>query len=188
MQSVWAFLSAHAVLVLLAWPILSALVNLAFGAADKYAATHPRVHAVLSLIESAGFDARGTLSAIAKLLAGKGISVGAKKAGAVVFVLLGLGALASQQSACTPAEQQQVAKIAPEAAACVFAIVEDVTVAPDIAKTIATCGVTAQDVYSLVAELLAKQSDAGPDGAVGASPDRAHLEAWLAAAKAAGAK
>ena len=124
-----------------------------------------------------------------KALAGKSDAAdAAKKVGAVVFVLLGLGALASQQSACTPAEQQQVAKIAPEAAACVFAVVEDVTVAPDIAKTIATCGVTAQDVHSLVAELLAKQSDAGPDGAVGASPDRAHLEAWLAAAKAAGAK
>lgn len=105
-----------------------------------------------------------------------------------VLALVALGGLligGASVTSCTTAEQQQVAKIAPEAAACVFAVVEDVTVAPDIAKTIATCGVTAQDVYALVAELLAKQSDAGPDGSVGASPDRAHLEAWLAAAKAA---
>lgn len=114
----------------------------------------------------------------------------AKKVGAVVFVLLGLGAVsATSQTACTPAEQSQVAKIAPEAAGCVFAIVEDVTVAPDIAKTAAKCGVTAEDIYALVAALLAKQpADAGPDGAIGASPDRAHLQAWADAAKAAGAK
>jgi len=110
----------------------------------------------------------------------------AKKVGAVVFVLLGIGALSSMtQTACTPAEQQQVAKIAPEAAACVFAVVADVTVAPDIAGTVAKCGVTVADIYALVSALMAKGSDAG---AMGAAQSDAHLKAWLDAAIAADRK
>ena len=100
------------------------------------------------------------------------------------LAVLAIGVVLVGGSACTPAEQQQATKIAPEAAACVFAVVEDVTVAPDIAGTIAKCGVTASDIYALVAELLAPK-----DAGVGASPDRAaHLQAWLDAAKAAAGK
>lgn len=119
-----------------------------------------------------------------KALSGKSDAAdAAKKVGGVVFVLLGLGAVcATSQTACTPAEQQQISKIAPEAAACVFAIVEDVSVAPDIAGTIAKCGVTASDIYALVASLLAQKSDAGADAALGVSASEPHLIAWAQAA------
>ncbi len=104
----------------------------------------------------------------------------AKKAGAIVFVCLGLGALAGvSETACTPTEQQQLVTVAPEAVACVVAVVADFTVAPDIAGTIAKCGVTAQAIYQIVSEMLAPK-DAG---AAGASPERAaHLKAWAQAA------
>lgn len=108
--------------------------------------------------------------------------------GAVLTVGVTLGAL-SVVDGCTPAEQQQATNAISAGAACVISIVEDVTVAVDVAKTAATCGVAATDIYQIVSELLASTPDAGPDGALGASQREAHLRAWLdAASKARAAK
>jgi hypothetical protein len=80
LASVWTFLSAHAVVILLAWPLFTALVNLAFGAAEKWALAHPKFAAVLGVLESAGFNARGVIAWLAKALAGKtGVIVQASK-------------------------------------------------------------------------------------------------------------
>ncbi len=59
---IWAWVLAHPAYVLAAWPIVTGLVNLAFGAAEKYTESHPRLHALLSLFEVAGLDARGVLA------------------------------------------------------------------------------------------------------------------------------
>lgn len=68
LSSCWAWVLAHPVFVLAAWPIFTGLVNLVFGAASKYADKHPKVHAVLDLFETAGLDARGVIAWVAKRL------------------------------------------------------------------------------------------------------------------------
>lgn len=108
---------------------------------------------------------------------------------AVLVLFMGVmsTALVTGGEACTPQEQQQAVTTSTPATACVLAIIGDVTNAPDIAKTAATCGVTAADIWTLVQSLLAAQPDAG---ALAASPSSyvAHLHAWADALKAAGAK
>jgi hypothetical protein len=109
----------------------------------------------------------------------------AKKIAGAALLMLTLGAVCMPTSACTAQQRAQAIADIPAGAACVLAIVGDVSVAPDIAGTIAKCGVTAQDIYTLVAEILDNKPDAAaPDGAVAASNPayEAHLRAWLEAA------
>ena len=97
-------------------------------------------------------------------------------------VCIGTTMLAAAPSACNKVPDTQVNNAISAGAACVISIVEDLTAVPDIAKTAATCGVTAADIYQIVAELLQNQPDARPDGALGTSQREAHLRQWLDAA------
>jgi hypothetical protein len=71
-QALWDFALAHPALVaavlLALWPLITALVTAFFGAADKYAESHPRFHIVLSLMETAGFNSRGVIAWLARFL------------------------------------------------------------------------------------------------------------------------
>lgn len=97
----------------------------------------------------------------------------------------------SQTAACNnPTVTQQVVNTIPPAAACVVDIVTAVNGTVDVADIIKECGVTAESVYAIVAELLDAQKDAGAaaDGAAGASLTEAqvaHLKVVLQNADAA---
>ena len=71
MQTVLLWLQAHAALVMLLWPVVTGFVSLAFGAAEKYAESHPRFSVALSLLESAGFNARGVVAWLGERLPSK---------------------------------------------------------------------------------------------------------------------
>ena len=69
MKSLLDWIQANPVLfTAIVWPTVTALINIGFGTAEKYAAAHPRFAMILSFVESAGFDVRGSLASLAKLL------------------------------------------------------------------------------------------------------------------------
>ena len=63
----YAWLLAHAIYVLIAWPLITALITGVFGAADGYATKHPRFAFWLGLAEHAGLNARACLVLIASV-------------------------------------------------------------------------------------------------------------------------
>ncbi|MHB2027594.1 MAG: hypothetical protein ACYCPT_02100 [Acidimicrobiales bacterium] len=81
---------------------------------------------------------------------------GAKKLGAVVFLLLGLGLVCVPQTACSPQAQQAIDQVIadiPAGVKCVMTVIADAGGAVDIPGTIALCGVTASDIYSIISGL-----------------------------------
>lgn len=91
---------------------------------------------------------------------------------------------------CLACQNPNVAPVISNAAACAVDIIEDVTVAVDVAKTAADCGIAAADIYALVSSLLANMPETSGtavtlhNGATVARGDYvSHLQQWQAAAK-----
>jgi hypothetical protein len=78
-----------------------------------------------------------------------------------------------------------------DSAACVIDVIEDVTMAVDIGKTVADCKVAATDIYNIATSLLTNMPEAGSTVTTQAGKMVARAEyvsritAWQAAAKAA---
>lgn len=88
------------------------------------------------------------------------------------------------------AASQQVINSIPPAAACVVDIVTAIEGSVNVADIIRECGVTAQDIFAIVSELLNAQPDAsavveGGAGASFTSAQVAHLKVILQNADAA---
>lgn len=190
-----AWAQAHPALVVLLWPLATALVNIVFGEAEKYAETHPRFHAVLAFLEASGLDVRGVVAAIGKLFGapppadggGGGYRDNAKPAeekkdepaqrsmlglalaSALALVFPALIAVSpALQSGCNPAVTQQVVNTIPPAASCVLHIIDAATTGTvDIAAIIKDCGTTAEDIIAIVSQALEHEAGVA-DGAAGA--------------------
>lgn len=78
-----------------------------------------------------------------------------------------------------------VAPVISNSAACAVDIIEDVTVAIDVAATVRDCGIAVADIYALVTSLLTNMPDAGvPAGVkVSRSDYVTHLQQWQAATR-----
>jgi len=76
MISVLPWLESHpALVVTVAWPLLTAAVNLAWQDASEYAERHPRFAAWKKLAQKWGLSPRGTLLLLRQLAIGKNIAV-----------------------------------------------------------------------------------------------------------------
>ncbi|MDE3097748.1 MAG: hypothetical protein KGK07_17315, partial [Chloroflexota bacterium] len=190
------------------WPIVTGLVTLAFGAADQYAESRPRLHAALSLLEAAGMNGPAVLRWLAARLP-KGVAVmlfafATRAIGVLGMVLLPLGAITAVEAGAASVEAcgaqvgqaiqtaaGPVATAAVDGITCVVDAASVIGGAPDIAGLVTACskfGVDAASVYTIVASLLkqhqaAVMADAGlPDVAAVLAPDplTVHLVAILA--------
>ncbi len=70
-MTIWNWIEAHAVIIMIAWPLFTGGVNLVFGQAHKYVLTHPRLASALGVLEGVGFTPRAVIAWTASLLASR---------------------------------------------------------------------------------------------------------------------
>jgi hypothetical protein len=180
LASIWAFVQANPALVLLAWPIATALITALFGAAEKYADSHPRFHVFLAFVESAGFDARGTLAAIAKLLPKAPTGSGP----AALLVAIGFSCCLVANTACTAQQANTIIHDVSPAGACIVNALAEGG-ASDPMVIVAECaGTTIADVVQVIEDLLANPAQTPDAGAVGVSAHDRYLREMLTKAHA----
>ena len=108
MDQIQAFVTAHAAVFVLVWPLATALASVLY----KLAENNPRMHAALSFLAGLGIDLPKLWDALGRMLTGAAASTAAKLLPLALVAGLGLASSGCLSSApvvpVTPANQQQV--------------------------------------------------------------------------------